>query len=182
MTEVMGVINVTPDSFVAASRTPKTEDAVERALQMAADGATIIDVGGESTRPGAESISEDTEIMRVTPVIDLLSRQLPSSVRISIDTRNEVVARAAVAVGAHVINDMGATLGPVAADLGVGYIAGHMQGDPQTMQRVRTTTTSSPRCCMNSCRSPPRRSRRVRRRCGSTPASALARQPHTIWR
>lgn len=130
----MGVVNVTPDSFVSEVRTPDTDDAVERALQLAADGATILDIGGESTRPGAEPISVDVEQDRVLPVIERLRDRLDHGISISVDTRHEQVARAAIGAGATIINDMSMTLGAVAGELGVGYIAGHMQGTPDSMQ------------------------------------------------
>lgn len=99
--------------------------------EMLAEGADMIDVGGESTRPGAEPVDVATELARVVPVVERLSPLCP----VSVDTRREEVARAAVAAGATVINDIGASLGPLAAELGVGWIAVHMQGEPRNMQQ-----------------------------------------------
>ena len=135
---VMGVVNVTPDSFVGEVRTPQFDDAVARCLRLVDEGADIIDVGGESTRPGAVAVDPDEELRRVVPVIERVAPQLPAHVRLSVDTRNEPVARAAVAAGAHILNDMSASLGPVAAELGVAYVAAHMQGSPDTMQQQPT--------------------------------------------
>lgn len=131
---VMGVVNVTPDSFVGEVRTPTVDGAVDRCLQLAARGASIIDIGGESTRPGSSSIALDEELRRVMPVIETLAPKLDASVRISIDTQKEDVARAAVAAGAHIINDMSSSLGAVAGELNVGYVAAHMLETPETMQ------------------------------------------------
>ena len=126
----MGVVNVTPDSFFPASRTSLHEDAVARGLAHFRDGADVVDVGGESTRPGATPVDEDDELARVVPVVAALAPYGP----VSIDTQKEVVARAAVAVGATILNDVSASLVAVAADLGVGYIAMHRQGDSAVMQ------------------------------------------------
>jgi len=134
MSSVMGVVNVTPDSFVGEVRTPTVEGSVARCLQLMVDGASIIDIGGESTRPGSSSIELDEELSRVMPVIEAVIPQLDDSTQISIDTQKEEVARAAVAAGAHVINDMSSSLGQVAGELGVGYVAAHMLETPMTMQ------------------------------------------------
>lgn len=131
----MGVVNVTPDSFVGEVRTPGYDEAVGRCRQLVAEGADILDIGGESTRPGATPISIDEELGRVVPVIETIAPELPDGVRLSIDTRNEAVARAAVAAGAAMINDMSASLGGVAGELGVDFVAAHMQGTPDTMQQ-----------------------------------------------
>ena len=104
---------------------------------MIAEGACIVDVGGESTRPGAVAVGEDEEVARVIPVIETLaidSAVAAGSVRISIDTRHAAVAVAAVAAGATIVNDVSAGLHEVAADMGVGGVAMHMRGDPRTMQ------------------------------------------------
>jgi dihydropteroate synthase len=127
---VMGVLNVTPDSFSDGGRFLDTEAAVAHGLAMVAEGADVVDVGGESSRPGAEPVSEGEELNRVIPVVEALALQT----RVSIDTVKPGVARAAVAAGASLINDISARLGPVAADLGVGWVAMHMQGEPRTMQ------------------------------------------------
>ena len=127
---VMGIVNVTPDSFSDGGRYLATDAAVAHGLDLLAEGAAILDVGGESTRPGASVVSADEEIRRVVPVVE----QLASHGRVSIDTRKPEVARAAVAAGATLINDVSAQLWPVAADLGVGWVAMHMKGEPATMQ------------------------------------------------
>ena len=133
----MGVLNVTPDSFSDGGRFLDHALAVARGRAMIAEGASIVDVGGESTRPGALPVDEDEEVARVIPVIEMLatdSAVAVKSVRISIDTRHAAVAVAAVAAGATIVNDVSASLHEVAADLGVGWVAMHMRGDPRTMQ------------------------------------------------
>jgi dihydropteroate synthase len=132
--DVMGIVNVTPDSFSDGGRYLRMDDAVAHGLQLVADGASVLDVGGESTRPGAEPVAVDTEIARVVPVIEQLRTATAGAVRLSVDTRHADVARAAVAAGATLINDVTASLHEVAADLGVGWIAMHMRGEPRTMQ------------------------------------------------
>jgi len=133
---VMGVLNVTPDSFSDGGRYLDPEAAVSRALQMAAEGADIIDVGGESTRPGADAVPAQQELDRVVPVIEALVRELPLPV--SIDTSKPEVMRAACAAGARLINDVRALQAPgaleAAAELGQPVCLMHMQGDPRTMQ------------------------------------------------
>ena len=129
-TAVMGVLNVTPDSFSDGGRFFDPQDAIARGRALVAEGATVVDVGGESTRPGAASVSVDDEIERVLPVI----RALAPLARVSIDTRKADVAYAAVRAGASLINDVSASLSHVAARLGVGWVAMHMQGNPATMQ------------------------------------------------
>lgn len=136
---VMGILNVTPDSFSDGGQHNTTAAAVERALAMQAEGASIIDIGGESTRPGAESISLQEELDRVIPVIAALSNtgsQL--RVPISIDTTKVEVMRQAVAAGATIINDVNALQADgalaVAADLAVPVCVMHRQGDAKTMQ------------------------------------------------
>ncbi|HUY88859.1 MAG TPA: dihydropteroate synthase [Pirellulales bacterium] len=134
---IMGVVNVTPDSFSDGGRFYSTQAAIEHALRLAAQGADILDVGGESTRPYAEPVSADEELRRVIPVVEALSKQTEAIV--SIDTSKAVVARAAVAAGAEIINDVTALAGdpemPAAAlETAAGVCAMHMQGTPQTMQ------------------------------------------------
>ena len=134
---IMGILNVTPDSFSDGGRYFSPESAVEHALEMVAGGADIIDVGGESTRPGAESVGEAEERRRVLPVIRSLRKQ--SDVPISIDTFKASVAREAVEAGADIINDVTALRGDpamptVARDSGAGVVLMHMQGEPRTMQ------------------------------------------------
>jgi dihydropteroate synthase len=135
---VMGVLNVTPDSFSDGGHFLDLASAVSHGRAMVDEGALIIDVGGESTRPGADPVGEDEELARVVPVIEALAADpavADGPVRISIDTRHTAVAVAAVAAGASIINDVSAGLHEVAADLGVGWVAMHMQGDPRTMQQ-----------------------------------------------
>ncbi len=127
---VMGIVNVTPDSFFPASRTAHTDEAIARGVALFAAGCDIVDVGGESTRPGAVDVDEADEIARVVPVVTALSSHGP----VSIDTQKASVARAAVAAGASVINDVSCTLVEVAGELGVGYVAMHRRGDSRTMQ------------------------------------------------
>jgi dihydropteroate synthase len=127
---VMGIVNVTPDSFFPQSRTLATADAVTRGRAHFEAGCDVVDVGGESTRPGAATVSADEEIARVVPVIEALRTYGP----VSVDTQKESVARAAVAAGASVLNDVSSTLVEVAGELGVGYVAMHRQGDSATMQ------------------------------------------------
>jgi len=127
---VMGVVNVTPDSFFPASRTIAAEEAIARGQAHFRDGADVVDVGGESTRPGATPVDADEEIARVVRVIETLAQSGP----VSIDTQKESVARAGIAAGASVLNDVSSSLVDVAGELGVGYVAMHRQGTPSTMQ------------------------------------------------
>lgn len=126
----MGIVNVTPDSFSDGGRFLAADAAIAHGLDLLEQGASILDVGGESTRPGAEPVDVATELARVVPVIEALSEHG----RVSVDTSKPEVARAAVAAGATLINDVSASLWQVAADLGVGWIAMHMRGEPRTMQ------------------------------------------------
>jgi len=128
----MGVLNVTPDSFSDGGSWFDPEAAVAHGLQLFDEGADIVDVGGESTRPGAAPVDEAEEIRRVVPVVEALARRG----RVSVDTMKVGVAEAAVAAGATLINDVSAALWPVAAASGAGWIAMHMQGTPPTMQRA----------------------------------------------
>lgn len=133
----MGILNVTPDSFSDGGRHFSTANAVAVAIEMAAHGADIIDIGGESTRPYSTPVSTEQEIARVIPVIEQLAGKI--DVPISIDTSKSIVARAAVAAGAEIINDVSGLEGDpdmaqVAADTGVGVCVMHMRGTPQTMQ------------------------------------------------
>jgi dihydropteroate synthase len=134
----MGVINVTPDSFSDGGESLGLDDALRRAEAMAADGAVIIDVGGESTRPGAAPVSVDEESRRVVPVIAAIAARL--AIPISVDTSKPQVMRAAVAAGAGLINDVRALRLPGALDaareLGVPVCLMHMQGEPGTMQQA----------------------------------------------
>ena len=126
----MGVINVTPDSFSDGGDYFDTNRAIAHGLEMAALGCDIIDVGGESTRPGALYIDQAEEIRRVLPVVEELSKV----VRVSIDTTKAEVAIQAIQAGATLINDISASLAEVAAQQGVGWVAMHMQGTPRDMQ------------------------------------------------
>ncbi len=135
-TIVMGVLNVTPDSFSDGGRFLDTEAAIEQGLKMAAEGAAIIDVGPESTRPGAEAVSTREQIRRAVPVIEGLVKQ--TGVVISIDTRNFEVAKAAIDAGAAMINDITALadeqMAELAAAKAVPVVLMHMKGTPETMQ------------------------------------------------
>jgi dihydropteroate synthase len=127
---VMAILNVTPDSFSDGGQWFDRDRAVERAEEMIAEGADIVDVGGESTRPGAEPVSVDEELRRVIPVVEALA----GKVRLSVDTTKEEVATAAVRAGASLLNDVSASLWEVAARHGVGWVAMHRKGSPATMQ------------------------------------------------
>jgi len=134
---IMGILNVTPDSFSDGGQWAGKTEAIQRALEMQDQGADIIDVGGESTRPGAEAVTLQRELERVIPVIEAIVPQL--CVPVSIDTSKPEVMRAAVAVGAGMINDVNALreAGAVkaAAELGVPVCLMHMLGDPRVMQK-----------------------------------------------
>jgi dihydropteroate synthase len=134
-TLIMGVLNVTPDSFSDGGKFPGVDLAVEHAREMARAGADIIDVGGESTRPGAVPVSPEEELLRVLPVIERL-RDLV----VSVDTTKAVVAEQALAAGARIVNDISALrfdtrMVDVVRDAGAGVVLMHMQGTPQTMQQ-----------------------------------------------
>lgn len=136
-TLVMGIVNVTPDSFSDGGSYANVDDAVKHAIQMVADGAELLDVGGESTRPGSDVVASDEEIRRVVPVIRRIVNELPD-VPVSVDTRKAAVARAAADGGATIVNDVSAGADPamfgVVADAGAGMILMHMKGEPKTMQ------------------------------------------------
>ena len=129
---VMGILNVTPDSFSDGGLYFRQADAVARGREMTAEGADVVDVGGESTRPGAEPVDETEELRRVVPVVEALA----GDVRVSVDTTKARVARAAVAAGATLLNDISGSLWPVAAELAVGWVSMHMRGTPATMQSL----------------------------------------------
>jgi dihydropteroate synthase len=137
---VMGVVNVTPDSFSDGGKFLEPEAAVGRALELVAQGAEILDLGGESTRPGAVAVGEEEELRRVIPVIERLAPQV--KVPISIDTMKPAVARAALDAGASIVNDIAAatrtdfSMWKIVADNHAGYIVMHAQGSPQTMQAL----------------------------------------------
>ena len=128
----MGVLNVTPDSFSDGGLFLDVDAAVAHGVEMIDEGADVIDVGGASTRPGAEPPAVAEEIARVVPVVERLAAL--GRARISVDTMSGAVARAAVEAGATLINDESATLWPIAAQTGAGWSAMHMQGTPATMQ------------------------------------------------
>lgn len=135
---VMGIINTTPDSFFEGSRQPATTALLQKAAQMLAEGASILDIGGQSTRPGSHLLSQEEELQRVIGPIAALHRQLPEAV-ISVDTFYAKVAAEAVAAGASIVNDisggeMDAEMLTTVAALKVPYICMHMKGTPQTMQ------------------------------------------------
>ena len=133
----MGIVNVTPDSFSDGGKFFSTSAAVEHALQLVAQGAEILDIGGESTRPHATPVSEDEELHRVIPVIEQLAPRV--KIPLSIDTMKPAVARAALQAGASIVNDVGANrpdgteMWRAVAEAGAGYVVMHMQGTPQTM-------------------------------------------------
>ncbi len=136
-TLVMGIVNVTPDSFSDGGQFCDTEAAISHGLDLAQQGAAILDIGGESSRPGAATVSEQEELNRVIPVIEGLAAR--TKVPLSIDTMKPAVARAALAAGASIVNDIAANreddaMWRLVAETGAGYVAMHMQGLPQTMQ------------------------------------------------
>ena len=136
---VMGVVNVTPDSFHDGGRFLRRKDAIERGLRMANEGADIVDIGGESTRPGSRPISVQEEMDRVLPVVEGIRRQSP--VNISVDTTKADVAEEAITLGAGIINDVSALryderMSEIAARAGTFVVLMHMQGNPETMQHT----------------------------------------------
>ncbi len=139
--QVMGILNVTPDSFYAGSRKQTLEEIASRARQILEEGATIIDLGAYSSRPGAEHITPDQEMARLAPALEVIRTNHPDAV-ISVDTFRAGVARRCIReYGAHIINDIAAgemdeTMFDVVAELNVPYIIMHMQGTPQTMQQA----------------------------------------------
>jgi dihydropteroate synthase len=140
---LMGVVNVTPDSFSDGGQYATTEQAIAHALQLAEDGADILDLGGESSRPGAEPVQLDEELRRVIPVVRELARR--TSLPISVDTVKMEVARQALAEGACIINDITALagdpdMGNVVRETGAGVVLMHMQGTPRTMHLNPTYT------------------------------------------
>ena len=133
----MGIVNVTPDSFSDGGRFLDADAAVAHGLALVGAGADLVDVGGESTRPGAAAVDEAEELRRVVPVVTRLAAEAGTPV--SIDTTKAVVAAAAIEAGATIVNDVGAgradeAMFRVVADTGVGYVAMHMLGDPRSMQ------------------------------------------------
>jgi dihydropteroate synthase len=140
---IMGIVNVTPDSFSDGGQFFDASAAVAQALQLVADGADLLDIGGESTRPYSDVVAADEELRRVLPVIEKLAAQV--RIPLSVDTSKATVARAAIDAGAEIVNDITGLSGdPAMIDLaikaGVGVCAMHMQGTPQTMQDNPTYT------------------------------------------
>lgn len=135
--EIMGIVNVTPDSFSDGGLFATVDAAVDQAKRLIGEGAALIDVGGESTRPGAAEVDEAEEMRRVLPVISRLAAECPGTI-LSIDTCKAGVAAAAVAAGARIINDVrgfrDAEMVEVAAESGAGLVVMHMSGNPRTMQ------------------------------------------------
>ena len=136
---VMGIINATPDSFYGDSRQQNTDAVLKKAEQMLKEGATILDIGGQSTRPGSEKLTAEDELKRVIASIKAIQTNFPEAF-ISIDTYYSLVAKEAVAVGASIVNDvsagsMDAEMISTVASLNVPYVLMHMQGTPQTMQQ-----------------------------------------------
>lgn len=134
----MGIINVTPDSFSDGGEAYELDSAVDRAEQMIADGADIIDIGGESTRPGSETVSLDEEIRRGIPVIEMLAKR--TTAILSIDTYKAEVARRALEAGAHIVNDISAgtfddAMPDIVAQYGAGVVLMHIKGTPRNMQK-----------------------------------------------
>lgn len=140
--QVMGIVNVTPDSFSDGGQFFDQETAVDHAIALLDEGAEILDIGGESTRPGADSVGETEEMARVLPVIQGVIERRPRTV-ISIDTMKASVARVAIEAGASIVNDVTGLDGdpemlPLVAESGVGVVIMHMQGTPRTMQQSPT--------------------------------------------
>jgi dihydropteroate synthase len=141
---VMGILNATPDSFYQGHLAVGLDGMLQLARQMVAEGASILDIGGQSTRPGSERLGPEAELERILPVIELLRQELPQAV-LSVDTYHAAVAKAAVEAGAGIVNDIsGATLDAAmlhtVAELRVPYICMHLQGTPETMQQNPTYT------------------------------------------
>ena len=137
---VMGILNITPDSFYENSRLNNADSLLRKAEQMIADGATILDIGGQSTRPNSEKVSEEEELKRAIPAIETNQKNFPGQI-ISVDTFYSRVAKEAVAAGASIINDVSAgtidnELLFTVAQLNVPYVLMHMLGNPQTMQQA----------------------------------------------
>jgi len=148
---VMGIVNVTPDSFHDGGRFLRTKDAIAQALRMVEEGADIVDVGGESTRPGSRPISVSEEMHRILPVVEGIRARSP--VHISIDTTKADVAQEAIRLGVGIVNDVSAfrsdeRMAEVVAHAGTFVVLMHMQGTPETMQREPTYTdvTEEVRC------------------------------------
>ena len=137
-TLVMGIVNVTPDSFSDGGLLSDADEAVAHGVRLAAEGADILDIGGESTRPGSDPVPVDEEVARVVPVVAGLHEAAQDGVALSVDTRRPAVARAAIEAGASIVNDVTAAADPVMFDVvretGAGLVLMHMLGEPKTMQ------------------------------------------------
>ena len=138
--QVMGILNVTPDSFFATSRCRSEEEIRQRVCQIRQEGATMVDIGAYSSRPGAEDVSKDEELRRLLPAIDIVREEWPEAI-ISVDTFRAEVARRAVEAGADIVNDisggeMDSEMFSAVADMHVPYILMHMQGTPRDMQKA----------------------------------------------
>ena len=136
---IMGILNVTPDSFSDGGKYTSIDDALQQVERMLSEGVDIIDIGGESTRPGSDSVAATDQLKRVVPVITAIRQQLKSEILISIDTTSSAVAKAALEAGANIINDVSAgqddaAILALAAQTGVPIILMHSQGTPKTMQ------------------------------------------------
>ncbi|GGI28839.1 dihydropteroate synthase [Pedobacter mendelii] len=137
--KVMGILNITPDSFYSNSRTNSINEALKKTEQFLNEGASFIDIGGYSSRPGANDVSENEELARLIPIVEALNKQMPEAI-ISIDTFRAKVAEETISAGAHIINDISAgsmdeKMFETIAKLQVPYIMMHMQGTPQNMQQ-----------------------------------------------
>ncbi|HEX8022033.1 dihydropteroate synthase [Mucilaginibacter sp.] len=138
--KVMGIINITPDSFFADSRKPSVDEALQQAQKMLTDGATFLDIGAYSSRPGAIDISAQEEMDRLLPIVEAIAMKFPEAI-MSIDTFRASVAEAAIKEGAHIINDISGgmldeDMFATVARLNVPYILMHMKGSPQTMNQL----------------------------------------------
>ena len=135
---LMGIVNVTPDSFSDGGSYESHDKAIAHGLRLVEEGADLLDIGGESTRPGAQAVPVDEELRRVTPVVEILAKKTQTP--ISVDTSKAIVARKCLELGAEIINDVSALVGDeempaVARESSAGVVLMHMQGDPRTMQR-----------------------------------------------
>ncbi|MDE0184527.1 MAG: dihydropteroate synthase [Candidatus Poribacteria bacterium] len=150
-TLIMGVLNVTPDSFSESGRYFEVDSAIAHAKSMVKDGADIIDIGGESSRPGALSISANEELARILPVVEALASEIP--VPISIDTCKAHVARLTLQAGAHIVNDISALNGDsdmasVISEMHAGLVLMHMKGNPRTMQHAPAYQNVTSEICL----------------------------------
>jgi len=141
---VMGILNTTPDSFHVASRTKSIDDAVEKAKQMLDAGATILDIGAQSTRPGSENVGAETELVRIIPVIEAISKSIPQAI-ISVDTFIASVAKAAVMAGASIVNDISGGLFDenmltTVAEIKTPFVCMHVRGNANNMHQIMPTS------------------------------------------